>query len=67
MKQFDTGVNVLDDYINSVLEIRWTDGHALYGYIDALHVIMNGNKFLVLGGIIYEQFCNRMPCVRCYA
>lgn len=30
IKQFDTGVNVFDDNINSVLEIRWTDGRALY-------------------------------------
>lgn len=28
--QFDTGVNVFDDNINSVLEIRWTDGNSLY-------------------------------------
>lgn len=30
LKQFDTGVNVFDDNINSVLEIRWFDGQCLH-------------------------------------
>lgn len=30
VKQFDTGVNVFDDNINSVLEIRWNDGQYLH-------------------------------------
>lgn len=30
IKQFDTGANVFDDNINSVLEIRWTDGRYLH-------------------------------------
>ena len=30
IRQFDTGVNVFDDNINSVLEIRWADGQYLH-------------------------------------
>lgn len=30
VKQFDTGANVFSENIRSVIEIRWTDGRALY-------------------------------------